>query len=166
MKPESVKRRQYDLSHLNGCDWHDCNTCPHSECISDIDKALEWQSNRRKRNREYSRKRFNYLKENKLCIRCHKVPAVEGKSKCSDCLEKSRLETIRYRQSHPKPNKLRDENLCYVCQKKPCYGEHKVCYDCYQIKFQAIQKARKSIAYKIAHEQVSNSNHKFFVKID
>ena len=107
-----------------------------------------------------------YLKENMLCIRCHKVPAVEGKAKCADCLEKSRLETIRYRQGHPKPNKLRDESLCYVCQKKPCYGEHKVCYDCYQIKFQAIQKARNSLEYKIAHDHVSKSNHSFFVKID
>lgn len=164
MKLETIKRKQRDLRHTNGCDWHDCDTCPHDECISDVDEAMKWQRKHKEWVQKSERKRSEYLRKNNLCTRCRKAPALEGKRKCAICAEKARLEAIEYRRKHPKPHKIKDSNLCFICQKNPCYDEHKVCYDCYQVRLRTLKQAKESPAYKLSHSKVSKTNHIFFVK--
>lgn len=76
---------------------HDTNRLrrcfPHITCLNNSITCYNYlmDFNRKEYMRAYSRKQYQKLKKDGVCVNCHKEPAVTGKTCCKVCLEKKKL---------------------------------------------------------------------------
>lgn len=135
-------RKDYHKSK-NGCDWHDCETCPHNECIADEDLIDEFSNNRIKYSKNYYEKRKKLDKENNLCRMCHKEKPVEGKKTCQACLDKDKKRYYEKKRSTFLENYhtvFHDSNECCKCH-EPIY-KGKLCKKHYDICLNNLSKIK------------------------
>lgn len=71
-----------------------------------------------------SKKTYDTRKSQGICVRCGKIKAVSGKVMCSECAEKSRIET------REKRGFMRNMGICPRCCKNKLFGSEKECPEC------------------------------------
>ena len=88
---------------------------------------------------KYGKPRREWLKQHGICVSCGQKSAVANTFQCEDCLYKSQLNNIKYRnlekerKYYPKRKEKRKERknkgLCVQCGKKATNGV--LCLECY-----------------------------------
>lgn len=128
----TIRSRRY----LNACDWHDCESCPHEDCIADIEKSLDRRKRKYKKNYAYKKAK----QEKGFCFNCGKPVSSLSKWFCDDCrtkINKKRRGKQQQYLKHPKNPKL-----CWLCNKLPPIEDKKLCLSCYMKQSKILAKAR------------------------
>ena len=131
------KLRLHNKAYLNGCDYWDCDTCPHSECVADVEKSL-------KRRKDASRRSYavheNHNKKG-LCRMCNEPLSSRSKYFCDKHLAAHNLIALKQNRARY-VRRIRDEKLCFLCQKVPHLKDKKICENCYQVVTSNLAKGR------------------------
>lgn len=139
------RKRQNYRKKINGCDWYDCETCPHEDCIANEKKAINFIN----RKNEMTRKSYHKLKNTALCHKCHKnTPEINHKY-CKECLlkEKDRYNRRKYKLKENYIVKVKKSDTCVRCGKEIYKG--KLCKEHYDICLQNLSKVKvKGEAWK------------------
>lgn len=84
-----------------------------------------------------SKTTYENRKKKGLCVKCGKVPPVEGKVMCAECAEKQKIyqqETRKY---------LQNLGLCPRCGKNKLFGDEKECPECTAMMYEINQRSRE-----------------------
>lgn len=138
------------LRFKNGCDWGDCDTCPHEDCIADEEKILENKKKHRKYCREYKKRKRAWCRENGICSKCMKRPVVSGAKMCDKCHKNAtRSAMTRYHYSTKE-----ERNECRFCNKPAVSGKRTCEYHLEIYRQRAIKAAE--ISREKRHEKFKN----------
>ena len=124
-----------------------CPICGKHEIFPHERSCLECRAKiairqKKRSQKERSKKVYDERKEKGLCPRCGKEKPEEGHAWCKTCLKKKQ----RYRNWKGKPNirAERDaEMLCIGCGKPERVEGKKYCPDCYRLKLYAVKKMQE-----------------------
>lgn len=81
-----------------------------------------------------SKKTYETRKSQGICVRCGKIKAVSGRVMCSECAEKSRIETREKREF------MRNMGICPRCCKNKLFGSEKECPECSAMMYERNRK--------------------------
>lgn len=88
-------------------------------------------------------KRYNYCKENGICVRCRKEKASLGKIMCESCAKKDNQRTKENREA------LKGMGICPRCGRNKLWGDEKNCIEC----------RAKMYEYNLTHKTKSTKNY-------
>jgi len=125
----------------NACDWEDCSSCPHKDCISDEELAEKRASEYKKVASRCNKKRYYSRKEKGLCVRCGVNPHEDGSIYCFDCRAYHR-KALSAHQKRYYVLKVRDSRLCYRCRARPKLLGKELCAHCFESAELSCLKAR------------------------
>ena len=138
----NYKRKQLYEKRKNGCDHGNCDTCPHRECIADINLADQYLEQTRIWAKNTRKNLYHSHKANGLCTRCGSK-ATHGLL-CEKHWLARKIEFKRYR-AKTFVFKVKSDELCGTCRKAPKFNDHKVCKTCYNRLIKAAEYARSFI---------------------
>lgn len=108
-----------------------------------------------KQQKEYMRERYKWLKEHGICTECATRNALEGFTRCKDCLKQHQLASKEYNHSarHKITRKARTkrrikQGLCINCSNKIYEGSTRFCESCHEK-----QKLASRIAQRKKYER-------------
>lgn len=142
--------RKHRKKRLNGCDWYDCNTCPHEDCVSDEEKADRYLEDKHRKDAIRKRRQYDLRKQNHLCVKCG-IALSDNRTICDECSRKQSEKYNRKWLDRQKQNRIlniRLEGICSLCRKRKTARDSKLCPEC-------LEKARKSVA-KALETQIRN----------
>lgn len=87
--------------------------------------------------------RYQYCKENGICVRCRKEKAEPNRVMCKKCAEKERKRVAENREA------LRLMKICPRCGSNKLFGDEKMCIECRE----------KMYEYNLSHRGSSNKNY-------
>lgn len=125
----------------NACDWEDCSTCPHKDCISDEELAEKRFAEFKKIASRCGKKRYHSRKEKGLCVGCGRKPHEVGSIYCFECRAYHRKALSAY-QKRNYILKVRNPELCYRCRARPRVYGKKLCTHCLESAELSCLKAR------------------------
>lgn len=151
-----MKKKDYDFYKSIGICVRCCKRQAEPNMIMCIECA-DREAERRRRDkadnakllseRDKDMQRYYALKKSGICTYCKHEKAIDGKTKCYNCLAK-----IRSKRNARKGDIVRSEYIsygkCYTCGKEPVKENQGVCEACYQTRLtaikQCVEKRRKN----------------------
>lgn len=75
-----------------------------------------------------SKERYQYYKDNEICVRCHKAKAEQGKLFCKVCIEKRK----QYQKQYDKEDYeyFKSKGICTHCHSEKVRNGHSLCFRC------------------------------------
>lgn len=119
-------------------------------------------------NKERCKERYNYLKKNKICVRCGSEEALPNRILCYECNEKNNKSSKKYKETKEDKREYYKE---YYKQKRQKAGKEGICIRCFRRKsipgskqcIECKEHARKTYLEKKLKSKITKTEEKEYL---